>query len=532
MTLDDPSITIGTRGPHLPGVTGVLKARLAPWTHDDHRMYTVLMVCVFLWVLVLGRLVLLRHDRFATFDFDSGIQDQLIWQLAHFRQFTTVRGVPFLGNHASFAFLLLAPLTWLGAGNNTWNLLNAAALGAAALVLYKIAQDKLGRPWLSLIVGVVWLAQPSVQWWVQEAFHPECVALPFLFATWLYGERIVAALSEGLPLERRLRWSFGLAAFATIIWKEDLALALVGMGLVWVVRRHWRLGLPLMAAAALWFAVFGAWMVPHFAGGTVYGGIYGDLGATPGEVLTTSVTHPGRLADRLADNDAPSYANDLHRSFGYVGVLSPVTWLIGAPQWTINILSTADFTWSMRFHYQAIPLAAVAISFVEGLVFLHRRRRILAHLGLVAALGASLYLTRTVGPSPVGVDFRTGIWPLQSSPTVPARQFVVATIGPADGVAADYQFVPHLSHREIVYTFPNPWVNINYGIDPDDRGDPAAVEWVAYDTNLLDERSRKLADELVASGEFALRSQVGTVELLQRVAPPGGGIHPVVIPDP
>ena len=185
---------------------------------------------------------------------------------------------------------------WLGAGPNVWNVLNALALASAALVLYAIARDKLGKPWLSLLVGVVWLAQPDVQWWVQEGFHPECIALPFLFATWLYGERISTRLAAGEAVERRLRWQFGLSFLATIIWKEDLALALVGMGLVWVIRRRWRFGLRVVAVAALWFAVFGAWMVPHVAGGTVYGGIYGDLGNTPSQVVTTSISHPSRLA--------------------------------------------------------------------------------------------------------------------------------------------------------------------------------------------------------------------------------------------
>lgn len=517
---------------HLHGPSRWMRAKawLVPWTHNDQRMFLVLVGAVVFWVMILGRLVLLRHNRFATFDFDSGIHDQLIWQLAHFRQFTTVRGVPFFGNHASFAFFFLAPLTWLGAGNNTWNLLNAAALGAAALVLYRIAQDKLGRPWLSLCVGLVWLLQPSVQWWVQEAFHPECVALPFLFATWLYGERIVDKCKAGVAIDRRLRWSFIGSAFATIIWKEDLALALVGMGLVWLVRRHVRLGLPVVAGAALWFAVFGAWMVPHFAGGTVYGGIYGDLGATPSEVVTTSVQHPSRLTRRLADNDAASYANNLQKSFGYVGMLSPVTWLIGAPQWGINVLSTADFTWNMHFHYQAIPLAAIAISFVEGLVFLRRRWRTMTYVALAAALASSLYLTRTAGPSPASTSFRSGIWPLEEPVSVPARARVVAMI-PADaGVSADYQFVPHLTHRRIIYTFPNPWININYGIDPTDHGNQSAVDWVAYDVTLLDARNRKLADELVASGEFTKRLVVGNVELLERIAAPGEGTRPIVIP--
>ena len=503
---------------------------LAPWFNSDRRMFTALGLLALTWAVILGRLIVLRHNRFGTFDFDEGIQDQLIWQVAHFRQFTTVRGVPFLGNHASFGFFLLAPLVWLGGGPNTWNLLNAFALATGAMVLYLIARDKLGKPWLSLIVGVVWLAQPSVQWWVQEGFHPECVALPFLFATYLFGERIVARTRAGVPVGRRLKWQFAASMFLTIIWKEDLALALVGMGLVWIVRRQWKLGLRVVVVAALWFAIFGAWMVPHFAKGTVYGGIYGNLGTTPSQVVTTSATHPSRLLKRLDDNHALGYSRQLQQGFGYVTLLSPVTWLIGAPQWTIDIVSTANFTWDMKYHYQAIPLAALAISFIEGLVFLRRRRRWLAEAAVLVGLGAALYCGRVYGPGPWSIDYRAGYWPLTVPSTQAANTELVKKIAVGQGVSADYLLVPHLTHRQIIYTFPNPWINSNYGVTPTAHGDPARVQWIGMDTTMLSARDAALFTSIEMSGEFRVALHQGPIILLQRVKPPGRGLHPIGVP--
>ena len=504
-----------------------LAAVLRPCLRSDRTMFGCLVVAAIWWTIVLGQLIVLRHNRFATFDFDEGIQNQLIWQLAHFRQFTTVRGVPFLGNHASFGFLLLAPFTWIGAGPNTWNVLNAVALAAGALVLYRIAQDKLGRPWLSFWVGVVWLMQPSVQWWVQEGFHPECVALPFLFATYLYGERILVRHRTGALVGRRLTAMFVLSFLGTIIWKEDLALALVGMGLIWVVRRDWRFGMKVVTVGALWFAVFGAWMVPHFAKGTVYGGIYGDLGNTPGQVVTTSLSHPSRLAQRLSDNDALRYSQQLNESFAYVSVLSPVTWLIGAPQWLVDISSTSDFTWDLKFHYQAIPLASLAISFIEGVALLHRRRRWLGEVAAIGGVVVAIYCAHVYGPAPGSINYRIGFWPLRASPSQSANEAVVRLVGPNDGVSADYLLVPHMTHRQVVYTFPNPWLNSNYGITPDAHGDPSKVRWVAIDTAMLSERDRRLYDSVRASGEFRVALANGSIVVLTRIRPPGAGTAPI-----
>ena len=76
---------------------------------SDRRVpFGILMVLAVGWTITMGRLIVLRHDRFGTFDFDEGIYDQFLWQLAHGRQFDTVRGVTLAGHHASIAFLLLA----------------------------------------------------------------------------------------------------------------------------------------------------------------------------------------------------------------------------------------------------------------------------------------------------------------------------------------------------------------------------------------------------------------------------------------
>ena len=74
----------------------------------DRALITVLVLTT-LWIIVFGRLIYLRHARFGTFDFDLGIHDQAIWQMAHGHGFLTVRGLPALGHHATFAYWFFAP---------------------------------------------------------------------------------------------------------------------------------------------------------------------------------------------------------------------------------------------------------------------------------------------------------------------------------------------------------------------------------------------------------------------------------------
>ena len=95
-------------------------------------------------------------------------------------------------------------------------------------------------------------------------------------------------------------------------------------------------------------------------------------------------------------------------------------------------------------------------------------------------------------------------------------------------VAASYYIVPHLSHREQIYTFPNPWIASNWGVggvapeDPDHEHVPAEVEWLVVDTTThgAGSREEQLMDRLLDDGEFEVVSDEGGIVVARRVEPP------------
>jgi uncharacterized membrane protein len=343
--------------------------------------------------------------------------------------------------------------------------LQVIVLGASAIPVAILARRRFANPWVSTALGVAWLMHPSVQYFVWETFHPEVMAIPFLL--WAY-----------LALDAR-RWTLGaVLLIGALLWKEDVALFVAGIGLLWILRRQVRVGAMIMALGLTWFAVFAVWFVPHEAGGTtVYGPLYGKLGDSPSEVIFRGITHPGDVIDRLGQNDAVGYARDLTVPFGFTAFAAPEVLIAGLPQFTINALTTANFTWDIRYHYQALPLAALAIAMVEGVARLSRWRPRVGTGAVVFVLATSLAATSAWGPSPIGVRYRTGYWPLAVGPEQVAKENVIAMLaGDKRGVSVDYNFAPHLAHRSVIYTFPNPWVNKNYGISPTALGDPAKVQ--------------------------------------------------------
>ena len=144
---------------------------------DTHPAAIVLGVAILLWIAVFGVLVWRRHELYGTIDFDLGIHDQSIWQLSRGHWFTTVRGLPIFGHHATFGYFLLVPFYWLGAGPQFIDLLQVVVLALGAVPIYVLARDRLRSPWAALVPGLVWLLQPSVQWFTWETFHPEVIAI-------------------------------------------------------------------------------------------------------------------------------------------------------------------------------------------------------------------------------------------------------------------------------------------------------------------------------------------------------------------
>jgi uncharacterized membrane protein len=490
----------------LTETTSRVNAALARVHERGPELVVLLAVTVF--VIVFGRLVILRHNQFRTIDFDLGIHDQSIWLLSRLKSFCTVRGLPVFGHHATFGYILLLPLAWLGAGPNVWNVLQVVALASGAFPLFQLARMRTSNAWLAVVPALVWLFQPPLQAFAWETFHPEVMAMPFLLWAYLAGERKHWRTFTGLII-------------VTMCWKEDLALAVVGLGLYYLVRNRRRIGAYLMAGGLAWFVIFGAILVPREAGGkTVYGGLYGDLGETSAQVAKTAVLHPNRIVRRLVDNNAGTYVRDLIAPTGFTPLAAPGALLIGLPQAAVNLLTLADFTRDLRYHYSAIPLVSTGVGMVEGIAFFYKRRR--AWGRAVTGFAAAAALTGTVvwGLSPLGQRYETGYWPLLPTNDREVREQSLRLIGPTDGVAADYFMVPHLTHRPIAYTFPNPWANKNYGISAASLGDPTLVKWLAADKALMGDDEITLFNQILANGEFVVRLESGSFVLAERVQPP------------
>jgi uncharacterized membrane protein len=483
----------------------VERRRGASWLSQPWAPLLVLAVAVALWVIVFFRLGALRHDRHGTFGFDLGIYDQATWLLAFFRHpFITVRGLDVFGHHATPGLWLFAPFYWLGGGPKVLLALQVCAQASGAFAMYLLARDLLGSRWIGTALGVVLLLNPTSQYLVWEFFHPEAFAIgPLLFAYWA---------------ARTQRWNwFWPAALLAISMKEDLALALLVIGILVAVRGARRIGIAIALLSFGWFVIATRVVIPWRNGvGPFYEQLYGTLGDSPTQVAWYLVRHPGRAWSIATEPDRLEYYRQMFFPVALLPLLAPEALAIGLPMLAINVYTSDGFpfTRNYQFHYSAIVLAAVMIGTVEALV---RIRSVPARHGLVGVLlVASLVSCVQWGASPISHDYDRGIWPLHGEDRAAAKDHALALLPSGAATSAAYNLVPHLTHRQKIYEFPVPWRPVNWGVHGENLDDPRGVRWLLVDRRLLNPEDTALLDRLLHT-EFEVRYSRDDIVLAQRV---------------
>jgi uncharacterized membrane protein len=452
------------------------------WWLADRGPEIVLGFAIVGWALTFSVLVVLKHDRFASVDFDMGIHDQSVWLLAHLRGFLTVRGLQVFGHHATPGYYLFVPFYWLGAGPHLLNITQVGVAALGAVPVFLLARFRTGNAWVGTALGIAFLLHPALQFFMSELFHPEVLAITPLLCAYYCSVR------------KRWGW-FACFAVLAVCWKEDVALAVAILGLVIALRGDRRVGLLTAGAALAWFFVWIAALFPLLNDGRIQNeALYADVGGSPGGVLRSAFSHPGRLASSVASDESANYAWKLLAPFGLVSLAAPLLLLLGAPQAFLNLITNVPWTKTITFHYAALPFAAVAIAAVEGVAFLARRIRWRDAAATIAVgvLACSMVATIAWGPSPIGAAYRDGEWALDAFPEFDSARRAVAMIPDDAAVSATYDLVPHLTHRAEIYSFPNPWQSMNFGIDGEPRRSGARVEWIAADRRVLDDEARKL----------------------------------------
>jgi uncharacterized membrane protein len=505
--------------------------------------FALLAAAMAVYVVVFGWLTWNQQRSYGTFGFDMGIHDQGTWLLSRFKDpYVTVVGRNYLGHHLNLIAFAYVPFYWLGAGPKFLYLTETMALAAGAVPVYLLARDQLRSRWHGAAFGVAYLLHPTIQWINWWHYHPDAFMItPLLFAWWF---------------ATRQRWrAFAICCVLALCAKEDAATAVTMMGVVLLVR-HWRtdrrVGAFTILGGAAWFVLASKILMPWFNNGELafYEDFFPGLGSGLGEILVNALQHPSRIYDPLLGRSTSTgvrdpvaveaFREDIYRYYqrllvpmSVFALRKPMLLLVAVPMLVINVQSSLSYTHDAKFHYSSIIVVAVVLAAIDGVSSLRSRSPRVGHLATATVLGFALVTNVMWSPSPLNDrEHHSGVWARPWGAPAPvgldARDAAIDAVPSGAGVAATYAFVPHLTHRETIYEFPNPWWVTNW-LDCKTSPDAAKVDWLVIDTGVLG-RQRvspfgmtpfQLFQALTApgTGEFETVREVNGIVVARRVQP-------------
>jgi uncharacterized membrane protein len=400
------------------------------------------------WVAGFAALSVLRHAAFTTGRFDLGNMVQAVWSTAHGHplRVTDLRGdqISRLAAHVDPILVFFAPLWWLWPSPDLLLVVQAIAVGLGALPVFWLARKHLGSASAAVAFALAYLLYPATGWLTLNEFHPVALATPLLlFGFWYLDEDRLAP--------------FTACAIAAALCKEEIPFVIAGFG-VWyaVSRRRWAVGGAILMLGVAWAAVATTVIIPHFNNGesSDFYARYSEVGGSPGGLVETAFTHPGRLVQAAFTGRDLHYLLQLAWPLAFLCLLAPLVLVAALPELAINLLSAVPTQTSIHFHYTAGVIAPLLVASVLGA---RRLRRWALPVGVTVLLVA-LVANYRLGPIPVwqhvpgGQRFQATAADVTSHDHIAARALKLIPKGAV--VASTNSLGAHLSARRRVLSFP------------------------------------------------------------------------------
>lgn len=467
---------------------------------------TALVALMLGYIAVFGTLTYQQQSNYGTYGFDMGIYDQGIWLVSHFKNpFVTIRGLDYFGHHVNIITLLFVPAYWLGAGPHFLYAVETVWLAAGAIPIWLLGRDRLESSWMPLGLCAAYLLYPPVEWINQWQFHPDALIItPLMFAYWL---------------ATRQRWGwFWVAVALALSCKEDAGLAVFALGIcLWLRHRQRAQGLITAIAGAAWFLICTKLIIPLANGGGApfYVTNFPDLGSSIFSIIGNFVFHPSRWIKVVIARSRWTYYAQVFWPVALLALLEPLVLLIAVPQLLVNTLSSNSDSYNIHFFLTAIVVAGVFLATVEACGKRGRTaagRRFMVGLTVATALASNVAWS----PSPISVDFHTGYW-VAPGPQDQAINEAISIVPKNASVSATFNIDDHMTHRVLIYEYPNPWVVTNWGISLHNPPDPSKVDWLVLDTRAT--QNQAVLYKALIKREFEVVFNEEGILVLHRVRP-------------
>lgn len=398
-----------------------------------------------------------QHQRLATAAFDLGIYDNLMYVALKGHPFRSTvllgpDGPSYLVGHAEFAMLFFVPLYWLWPKAEMLLMLQAVAIGFAAVPLYFFARTQLTRG-AAVILALAYLLYAPLHGSCFYDFHWLPVSLFFQFTLYY-------------ALATHKNWLFiACYAFLTLL-REDISVGLTVLGLFLLFSGiRPKLGLTMAICSAVSFVgiKFGIMLYagPFHFPSLMYSQLLAAGENDFGSVVRTLLTNPAYVISTLLEPKKLNYFLHLMAPLAFLPLRHRWLWLLLSGGVIFTFLTTAyEPTISINFQYPShwIPYLFAGVVLILG----HISKAPDGAIRRRAALGALLFGV-TVHSYVFGAilqheTYIGGFLPVPYKITASEKdqyaklKKIVARIPREASVAATDREVPHISNRYSAYT--------------------------------------------------------------------------------
>jgi uncharacterized membrane protein len=377
------------------------------------------------------------------------------------------------------------------------------SVAAGGVILFWIAQSRLPHwPWLSVGFALSYYLHPAVHSTLLWQYHE------LVLASGLY----IGLIWSYVKGRKKLFLAMVLLLLAC---REDMPFTVAAFGVFAATEKRWTYAAVSIGLAIVWWIMAVKLAMPYFNEQGYFRHQHGTLGP-----LFANIANPHFYVERLLDHQSLQYLWRVFFPVGFIALLSPKHLLPALPALVANLL-IGGYNTDIGYHYSVNIMPFVYWGVIEA------TRRWVAggpvrfaswDVGIAAAMTTMTLLAYSQYSS---LNLR--LLPTQIRDwhaNAPKRAFLQKldmTIG-EKGVAASDFLVPHLSHRENIYLFPNPWKIHYWGIAGEHPHHPNKVDYLVLDSSSLAEQI-ELVDYLTTAGLFRVTLEQDPIVVLERVMP-------------
>ncbi|MCP4174742.1 MAG: DUF2079 domain-containing protein [Fuerstiella sp.] len=375
---------------------GGLQERQLAFEEPSARIsIAVLLLSIACWVSVSYWMNASLYEQLLVPHGDSAMYEEHLWNIRHGKGFRSYldQGL-FFGEHIQVIHLLLLPLHIIWPSHLLLELAESIALGCCAIPVFLMTRRHTGSHRAAVFMALAWLAFYPMHYLDiaidQKSFRPIALGLPFLFWTiHLFEVRKYRAATICLLLTLSAKEDYALVTFplmAVLAFEAFLKYQSGERVSARAVAGHdesaqqtasddraavrWASGLALFSA--IYLAAVVLVIIPTFRSGdhVHYSRYFGNLGSSPGDLVKTSLNHPGKVVRQMLTAQTAVYLLVFLGPLAFWPVRKPRLLLAGILTFTMlsllqfgtdnNNLPTVPFH---HFHAPLLPIlfwAAIA----------------------------------------------------------------------------------------------------------------------------------------------------------------------------